>query len=182
MAKDKPEGVKPTVVLRPVAEDDEAFLRDVYATTRADELGQAGLAEAQEKAFIHMQFSAQSEDYRRRFPQADHDVVLYKSEPVGRLYVARSPEEIRILDLTILPTHRNAGIGTSLVRDLLAEARTTNRPVRIYVDNTSPSTRLFERLGFAKMEQQSLSSLLEWRPGERPPDVNRARGRCRPTR
>ena len=84
--------------------------------------------------------------------------------PVGRLYVGRSDEEIRILDVTILPDHRCAGIGSYLLAQLLDEARDSNRRIKIYLDNDSPAVRLFERLRFVRIERQDLISLYEWRP------------------
>ena len=153
-----------SIALRPVRDEDVDFLRDVYACTRDEELARAGLDPAQRKAFTDMQFAAQSADYRRRYPNGNHDIVLLGEKPIGRLYVGRSDAEIRILDVTILPDHRCAGVGSYLLRKLLGEARELNRLIRIYLDNDSPAVRLFERQGFVRIERQDLSSLYEWRP------------------
>lgn len=152
------------MTLRPAHHDDYPFLRDLYASTRMEDLDRTGLDAAQKEAFIDMQFAAQDEDYRRRFPDAEYSLVLSAGQRVGRLYVAGSPEEVRILDITILPGHRNAGTGTGLIEQLLDEACASKRPVRIYLDNGSPSIRLFERLGFCCVKEEPLISLFEWRP------------------
>ncbi len=153
-----------SIVLRPVRDEDVDFLRTVYACTRDAELTRAGLAPAQRKAFTDMQFAAQSADYRQRYPNGNHDIVLLGEKPIGRLYVGRSDAEIRILDVTILPDHRCAGLGSYLLGRLLDEARESNRRIRIYLDNDSPAIRLFERLDFISIERQDLNSLYEWRP------------------
>ena len=153
-----------SIALRPVRDEDVDFLRDVYACTRDEELSRAGLDPAQRKAFTDMQFAAQSADYRRRYPTGNHDIVLLGEKPIGRLYVGRSDAEIRILDMTILPDHRCAGLGSYLVGQLLDEARESNRRIQIYLDNDSPAVRLFERLGFVRIERQDLISLYEWLP------------------
>ena len=153
-----------SIALRPVREQDVDFLRAVYACTRIEELTRAGLDPAQRKTFTDMQFAAQSADYRRRYPNGNHDIVLLGQKPIGRLYIGRSDAEIRILDVTILPDHRGAGVGSQLLRRLLDEARASNRRIQIYLDNESPAERLFERLGFVRIERQDLSSLYEWRP------------------
>ena len=153
-----------SIALRPVRDEDVDFLRAVYACTRDEEVSRAGLDPTQRKAFTDMQFAAQSADYRRRYPTGSHDIVLLGEKPIGRLYVGRSDAEIRILDMTILPDHRSAGLGSYLVGQLLDEARESNRRIRIYLDNDSPAVRLFERLGFVRIERQDLSSLYEWRP------------------
>jgi len=81
---------------------------------------------------------------------------------VGRLYVARLEQEIRIADITLIPTERNAGIGSFLLRGLLDEAERVGKVVRIYVEEFNPSLRLFERLNFKPVEQQGIHVLLEW--------------------
>ncbi len=153
-----------SIVLRPVRDEDVDFLRTVYACTRDAELTRAGLDPAQCKAFTDMQFAAQSADYRRRYPNGNHDIVWLAAKPIGRLYVGRSDAVIRILDVTILPDQRGAGIGSYLLGQLLDEARESNRCIQIYLDNDSPAVRLFERLGFVRIELQDLISLYEWLP------------------
>jgi ribosomal protein S18 acetylase RimI-like enzyme len=151
------------VTLRPVTLDDEAFLLKVYASIRADELAQVPWTEAQREAFIKMQFDAQQAHYREHNPQATHDIILLDAQSIGRLYVARREAEIRILDITILPQHRNRGIGTPLIKELMKEAAAAGKPLTIYVESFNPSLRLFERLGFKKTEDDGVNRLMEWR-------------------
>jgi len=154
--------------LRPVRDSDEAFLRELYGLTRAEEMKLAGFDAAQQAVFIDMQFRAQHADYRRRFPDGSFEVILCGNEVVGRLYTARSEEEMRILDMTIMPTHRGRGFGTDLLGRLIDEARRNELPLRIYLDNGSRSTLLFQRLGFTCAKQEGASSLFEWRPRSSP--------------
>jgi ribosomal protein S18 acetylase RimI-like enzyme len=154
------------VTLRPVEPEDESFLVAVYASTRAQELAMVPWDEAQKQAFLRMQFAAQQASYANQFPLAQHQLILSHGEPVGRLYVAREKEMIRILDITLLPQYRSAGIGTPLIKDLINEAMETSRPLQIYVESFNPSLRLFERLGFTKIEEESFNLLLEWRAVE----------------
>jgi ribosomal protein S18 acetylase RimI-like enzyme len=83
---------------------------------------------------------------------------------VGRLYVARLDQEIRIVDITLMPQERNEGIGSFLLQGLLAEAGRTGKVIRIYVENFNPSLRLFQRLGFRQIEQHGIHLLMEWSP------------------
>ncbi len=163
--EERPAGAPAAITLSPARAEDEEFLRAVYASTRAAELAVVPWTETQRAAFINMQYDAQQHDYRGRFPDAAHNVVLLAGRPVGRLLVARTAEEIRILDLTILPEHRNAGIGTTLLHDLQTEAQAARKPARIYVESFNPSLGLFERLGFAKVAERGAHYLLEWRAG-----------------
>jgi ribosomal protein S18 acetylase RimI-like enzyme len=151
------------VHLRPVAPEDESFLLQVYASTRAEELAQVPWSEEQRAGFVQMQFAAQQQHYGNNFPNALHHVIQRGEQPVGRLYVLRTDEFIRILDITLLPRFRNTGLGTPLIKELMLEAAATRRPLRIYVESFNPSLRLFERLGFRKIEEHNgVHFLMEW--------------------
>ncbi len=151
------------VTLRPATPEDEAFLFEVYAGTRREELAQTPWDEAQKKAFLTFQFNAQHQHYRSEFATADFHVILDDDTPVGRLYVDRRADEIRILDIALLPEHRGRGIGSALLGALLAEAEAAGMPVRIFVEQPR-AQRLFERLGFEQAEDRGVAVLMAWRP------------------
>ena len=152
------------VTFRPVTADDEPFLIRVYGSTRLEELALTNWDDALRDAFVQMQFAAQQAHYRQTYPNGEHLIILLDGEPVGRLYVAEIEAEIRIIDITMLPEHRKAGIGTPIIRQLMEEAAAIEKPLRIYVESFNPSQRLFERLGFVKVDESGYSYLLAWRP------------------
>jgi GNAT superfamily N-acetyltransferase len=155
-----------SVTLRPVAAEDEPFLLNAYGSVRSAELAQVPWSEAQRNAFLKMQFDAQQLHYETHNPEAAHDIILLNERPIGRLYVARREQEIRILDITILPEYRNQGTGTSLIKELIDEAARVGKPLNIYVEFYNPSLRLFERLGFLKVDRpddDGVNHLMEWR-------------------
>jgi GNAT superfamily N-acetyltransferase len=154
------------VTLRAVTAGDDPFLLKVYASVRADELAQVSWSEEQREAFVKMQFEAQQLHYRTHNPAASHDIILLGDRPIGRLYVARRDSEIRILDITILPEHRGRGRGTALLKDLMSEAARAGLPLTIYVESFNRSHKLFERLGFTKIEDDGVLHLMEWRSGD----------------
>ncbi len=153
-----------TITLRDVAPEDEGFLREVFGCTRAQELAAVSWDNEQREAFLRFQFDAQDSHYRSQYPEASYQLILNDTEPVGRLYVFRTAAEIRILDITVLPQYRNTGIGTSLIRDLVADADRGAKAVTIWVEQFNPSRKLFQRLGFAKIQDDGYNELLEYRP------------------
>ena len=128
-------------------------------------------SEPERDAFVRMQFAAQRDYYRSQYPNGDHRLILADDHPAGRFYTAENEDEIRILDITVLPHLRGAGIGTPLISGVLSRAKEAGKPVRIYVETLNPSRRLFERLGFTVIEEDGLNVLLECRPS---PDRNTA--------
>src|SRR5215471_1228044 len=153
-----------TVHFRPIQPDDAAFLYEVYASTRTEELAVVDWDEAHKAAFLHQQFAAQHQFYQKHYTQTDFLVILRDAVPVGRLYVVRWQDEIRIVDIALLPPSRNAGIGTTILRDLLAEAAVAHKPVRIHVEKFNPALRLYERLGFAPIADKGVYLFMEWAP------------------
>jgi len=152
-----------SVTLRPVAAADEPLLLEIYASTRAEEMAMVPWTAEQQEAFVKMQFTAQQEHYKKIEPAANHDIIMLNGRPVGRLYVARTKDRIEIMDITVLPQNRNAGIGSILVKALMGEAE-IGRPLRIYVENFNPSLRLFERLGFKAVAEEGFHLRMEWVP------------------
>jgi len=150
------------VTLRPVEPADEPFLLELYAATRADEVALVPWSEAQKKSFIEQQFKAQQEHYKKNYPDASHDVIICDQRNVGRIYVARLPAAIRIVDITIAAAERNRGIGTGLIKGLIREAENSSRPLTIYVETFNPSVQLFQRLGFLPGEEQGMHVLMKW--------------------
>ncbi len=155
------------VTLRPVIAEDEPLLLELFASTRAEEMAMVPWTREQQEAFVRMQFDAQQNHYKKIQPDASHEIIMLNGRPVGRLYVARTKEHIEIMDITVLPQERNAGIGSSLIKGLMGEAE-SSKPLRIYVEDFNPSRRLFERLGFKVVEEQGFQLLMAWLPNNPP--------------
>jgi ribosomal protein S18 acetylase RimI-like enzyme len=154
-----------SVTLRAITPDDEDFLYRVYASTREEELARTGWDEEQTVAFLQMQFRAQQQDYRQRFSSAEFQVILLNERPVGRLYVDRRQDEIRIIDIALLTPFRNAGIGSKLMERLVGEADQADLPIRIHVEQGSPALRIYDRFGFLAVSQDEIYILMERPPG-----------------
>lgn len=151
--------------LRPMQADDRIFSRQVYAGTRLEEMAMLDWSADQKEAFLRMQFETQERSYRLQFPQASYEVILLEGVPAGRLITDRTPEELHIIDIALLPAFRGNGTGGGLIRRLQAEAARNGQTVRLYVETFNPTMRLYERLGFVKTADQGVYSEMSWRPG-----------------
>ena len=120
--------------------------------------------EAEKSAFISMQFEAQDAAYRMTYPDGRFLIVLGDGEPIGRLYLARLDDEIRIVDIALLPQHRGAGIGSRLIDDVIAEADSAGLAVRLHVEPWNPALRLYERRGFRVVAERGAYLFLERPP------------------
>src|SRR5947208_11627244 len=149
--------------LKKVTAADEEFLLSVYASTRAEELAQVTWADGQKGAFLKWQFEMQRQQYDARFPDAEYKLIDIDNHPAGRFWVGENETEIRLLDIALLPEFQNRGVGTLLLRELIDEARRSQKPLRhmVFMLN-SDAHRFYERLGFEMIEDLGAYRHMEW--------------------
>lgn len=111
-----------------------------------------------------MQFEAQHRYYHEQYPDAEYLVVQQDDVDIGRIYLHRRTDELRLIDIVLIPESRNQGLGNKLLKDLLDEAQASALPVRIHVENYNPALRLYLRLGFKPVADQGVYQLMEWQP------------------
>lgn len=155
--------LSPSVTLRTATKDDRPFLLRVFASTREPELEAAGMPREQWGPFCEQQFEAQSRHYET-YEDTSFEVVLVDGEPAGRLIVARWPEELRVVDIALLPEHRGRGIGGGLMRALIEEADKGGVKTSIHVERFNPAQHLYARLGFRRIAEVGGVYLLFERP------------------
>ncbi|MBU0675051.1 MAG: GNAT family N-acetyltransferase [Proteobacteria bacterium] len=153
------------IALRPISEGDEEFLYEVYASTRAWEMALTGWDQAEQEKFLRMQFSFQAQAYAQNYHHPDYQIILWQNSAAGRLYLDRRAQEIRIVDIALLPEYRDRGIGTYLFEKLQEEGLHQGLAVTIHVERFNRAKNLYERLGFRQIRQtDEVYQLMEWQP------------------
>ncbi|HXL82389.1 MAG TPA: GNAT family N-acetyltransferase [Pyrinomonadaceae bacterium] len=156
-----------TLALCAATKDDEAFLLSVYGSTRDRELSQVQWQEGQRESFLKWQFEMQRREYDARFPDAEYNVVLIDDQRAGRIWIGRDKEEVRLLDIALLPEFQRRGAGTILLQRLIDEAAVAHKPLRhmVFVLNDD-AHRFYERLGFVVIEDLGAYKHMEWKSSE----------------
>lgn len=154
----------PTISFRPIVDDDRPFLRELYASTRREEMAQTDWPQDQIEMFLSEQFHAQHMHYMQHFAKADFDLILRDGEPIGRLYLDEWEEEFRIIDIALLPEFRGRGIGGRILKDILEKAFAAGKAVGIHVEQNNPAMTLYQRLGFEMVEEQAVYHLMRANP------------------
>ena len=173
--------------VRPALATDEPFLYTLYASTRAAEMAAWGWDTTQQTLFLQLQFRAQQQHYAA-YPNPVHWIIEHHApheplqnstapaqqlvQPIGRLLLSFLSEEIRLVDVALLPEFRGQGLGAALVSWVQAQANTEGKVVRLHVAPENPARRLYERLGFALVEDRQSHLLLEWQaPAAKPAEA-----------
>jgi ribosomal protein S18 acetylase RimI-like enzyme len=150
--------------LRPIRDADLPFLERVYASTRTEELAQTDWDDVQKAAFLGFQFLAQHQHYTTHYHDAQFFVIEHAGVPVGRLYLHWRSDELRIVDIALLPPARGQGHGSALLEAVMKRAASAHKSVSIHVEQMNPAMRLYQRLGFERVGEHGVYHLMQWRP------------------
>lgn len=153
--------------LRPITAADLPFLSDLYAEVRREELAPVPWPEEAKRAFLQDQFDLQHAHYQKHYVGADFLVIEFDGLAIGRVYVHRSPSDIRVMDIALMPAYRGRGLGSALFAELIEESEHTGVPISLHVEAENPANRLYQRLGFEHWEDRGVYQFLGRRPGLR---------------
>lgn len=152
------------VTLRDNSPEDQAFLLELFTSSRERELENVNWSNEERQNFLAMQFRAQQTHYASRFPGREHKIVLLHDKPVGMLDVVKKNDEIRLLDIILCSENRNVGLGSQLIHEILQEAENTSLPTRLYVEKFNPALRLYQRMHFTVIEDTGVHYHMERLP------------------
>jgi ribosomal protein S18 acetylase RimI-like enzyme len=130
-----------TTTLVPVTAADIAFEQQVFAESRPE------LVFLPEHAMLQ-QFAAQC----RQHSDAARLLIMAGGTRVGRVLLRHSDAELRLVDIAILESRRGQGLGSSVLGELIEQARASGVPLRLSVRPENRRARtLYSRLGLAEV-------------------------------
>ncbi len=152
--------------LRAAHDDDLPWLRDLYASTRAEEMATVPWPEIAKRSFLDQQFGLQHLHYLAHYGDADFLAIEHAERgPVGRYYLQRTAPEHLLVDISVFPPLRGSGIGTALIRQSQQDAAALGRGMRLHVQHSNPGARrLYERLGFIVDGTEGTHRPMRWSP------------------
>ena len=150
------------LTLRPTRTDDQEFLYRLFSLVYSEKLQLVPLGAEEKKTLVELMYQGFSRHYDALAPGSDDRLVLLHNESIGRMILLQMRDEIRLADLAILPQFRRRGIGTALISQLQAESLMSKRPVRLQVARFDSALRLYQRLGFYKIDTTGPYLHLEW--------------------
>ncbi len=153
------------ITLRSEEPGDDAFLFNVYASTRQEELALTPWDKSTRHAFLKMQFEAMKRGYRSSYPAAEFSIIMREEKPIDRLVLDRE-DQFRVVAIALLPETRKQGAGTTVMERICQEAARAKKPVRLCVLQGNRALQWYARLGFVTLAIEGIYIELEWRaPG-----------------
>jgi ribosomal protein S18 acetylase RimI-like enzyme len=152
------------LTVRPVLMEDEDFVSHLFADARKEQFFFTGWPQEQLHVFLKMQFEAQKRSYLLQNPSAIHEIIVYGSDPIGRLITDVTDSSIHILDISLCSAYRNQGFGTHLIERLKESAISQRKNLTLYVFQNNPAQKLYLRLGFTITKNETPYDRMEWEP------------------
>jgi len=107
-------------------------------------------------------------DQDRRFDEtftvAGRSIVELAGDPIGTLKTSRQGQWLVVDDIEVNPGHQGRGIGTRLLRGIVAEADRAHVAVRLRVLHMNPARRLYDRLGFVVEGETTTHAMMVRQP------------------
>lgn len=139
---------------------DDAFCYQVYASTRTEEMDLVGWPPEKKEAFMRMQFDLRERQYRAKYPEAITETILCDGSPVGLITTLKTADTIFLVDIALLAQFRKVGVGSFVLHALQAEGK----KIILHVLKQNPAIRLYSRLGFVPVTEDSMYQCMEWLP------------------
>jgi len=144
------------IELRPVRAEDYRFAWRLYAE------GIRPYA----AAYMAWVDAEQEARFESRYKPGSTWVIRRDGTDVGWMELHEIDEELRLNQLYVAAAQQRKGIGSQVMRQVLAKSRETGKPIALNVLKNNPARRLYERFGFTVVGENEMKFFMT-RPTER---------------
>lgn len=148
--------------VKKVSAADQEFLYEVYVDSRREEVTLFEWDKLQQDTFLSMQFRAQQAHYEKQYPGAVHEIIYWDEKPIGRIITEIRKSEVLLVDISLVTSWQNKGIGTHLISNLQQQAKQIRKPILLHVYQSNPAERLYKKLGFQVLEEKPPYIAMSW--------------------
>jgi len=124
--------------LREASQADIAFARSLYFETMR------GMIEP----LFGWDQRHQEESFAGWFNVQQASIIVADGRDVGWMQTRTSEREVFLGSLYVIPDMQGLGIGTQILRGLIAQAKLASKALTLAVMKNNPAIRLYERMGF----------------------------------
>jgi len=97
---------------------------------------------------LHLDTAAQAASFQQQWDPTQVRIIALDGSDVGWLQTLTQDDELFVAQMFVDRPFQRRGIGTEVMKRLIAEAARVNQTMRLNVVKINPAMRLYERLGF----------------------------------
>ena len=143
---------------------DNAFVEGLYRSTR-DDLRLIDAEDGFIDELIESQRQAQTQGYGETFPNAMYFIAEHHTESIGRVVLDFGHNEVRVVDIALIPAARGKGFGGQIIQSVQLVASKVMAPVSLTVRfDHRLAKQLYLRLGFVVEAMQVPYERMVWYP------------------
>jgi GNAT superfamily N-acetyltransferase len=134
----------PPIAFRPAAAQDFGYCAKLYFAAMATTIRQ-----------LDLDMDAQVKNLRERWTASEVRIITRAGVDVGWLQTAAAADALFLGQLFVEAPHQRQGIGTDVMRRIIAEAAQAGQAVTLGVVKSNDALRLYRRLGFTTTHEDS---------------------------
>ena len=155
----------------PLANDSPGIGDDVHRALLEDDWADSKMRATQQQKLIDVQVVARKRQQSDDHPRGRDLGITLGDDVVGRILLDLADDTgvieaaaLWLVDIAIHPAKQRQGVGTEVLRSLLAAARATHRRVQVTAVFGTPALAWSLASGFVEAGGDALYHQLEWRP------------------
>ena len=121
-----------------------------------------GFYESLMRPYVELTHVWDDKKFRESFNPEITSIVQVDGEDIGMLKTEKRVDCIYLGDIQIKEAFQGRGIGTSLIKDVIENAKEIGVPVRLRVLKGNPVKKLYHSLGFVEIADLENCHELEW--------------------
>lgn len=132
-----------TIDYRSATENDIDFLYSLHVATMKEYVDRTwGWEDAFQKSL-----------FQENFVPAKIQILMIDDRDIGMLSMEERSDDIFLRAIEIQPEYQGKGIGTTILKKIIADGAQKKKPVFLQVLKVNPAKHLYERLGFSVIEE-----------------------------
>ena len=108
----------------------------------------------------------QEESFAGWFDLEQARIIMADGRDVGWVQTRTTEAEVFLGSLYVIPEMQRRGIGTHVLRELIAQSKRSSTPLTLAVMKNNPAVSLYERLGFRLTHEDRYKFYMQLGPGE----------------
>ena len=93
--------------------------------------------------------------FRTKFIPSQIQIITLAGNDIGMISLEERNEDMFLRVIEIHPIYQRRGLGTSIIQKIIDDAARRMKPVLLRVLKVNPAKQLYDRLGFAVIEETS---------------------------